>query len=130
MDALSRAGTELPLLDDLLARRGGDWLRPILNARKQLVLVLPPPGEEMHPLWQEIQWFVDGVRVEPMEDLVTGRAGEQLPEVVHARLPQRSRWWRVSPEVKISLRPQESYSSLNYFLNAPYQWVLNSTLSG
>jgi RecB family exonuclease len=124
MDALSRAGTELPLLGDLLARRGGDWLRPILNARKQLVLVLPPPGEEMHPLWQEIQWFVDGVQQESIEDLVTGRAVEQLPEVAHAHLPQRSRWWRVPPEVKISLRPQESYSSLNAFLNAPYQWVL------
>lgn len=124
MDSLGRAGTELPSLGDLLARRGEDWLRPILNARKQLVLVLPPPGEEMHPLWQEIQWFVDGVRPEPLEDLVTGRASKQLPEVAHAHLPQRSRWWSVPPEVKISLRPQESYSSLNAFLNAPYQWVL------
>lgn len=124
MDSLARAGTELPPLSDLLARRGEDWLRPILNARKQLVLVLPPPGEEIHPLWQEIQWFVDGVRPEPLEDLVTGRAGKQLPEVAHTPLPQRKRWWNLPPEVTISLRPQESYSSLNAFLNAPYQWVL------
>ena len=80
-------------------------------------------GEEMHPLWQEIQWFVDGVRVEPLEDMVTGRAGE-LPEVAHAPLPRRSRWWKLPPEARISLRPKESYSSLNAFLNAPYQWVL------
>lgn len=123
-DSLARSGTELPPLGDLLARRGEDWLRPILNARKQLVLVLPPPGKEMHPLWQEIQWFVDGVRLEPLEDLVTGRVGEHLREVTHAPLPRRSRWWNLPPEVKVSLRQHESYSSLNAFLNAPYQWVL------
>ena len=122
--SLARAGAELPPLSDLLERRGEDWLRPILNARKQLVLVLPPMGEEMHPLWQEIRWFVDGMSPEPTEALLTGLAGEQLPEVTHTSLPQRSRWWRLPPEVKISPRPQESYSSLNAFLNSPYQWVL------
>jgi len=126
-DTLARAGAELPHLDEVLAQRGQDWLRPILNTRKQLVLVLPPPGEEIHPLWQEIQWCVDGVCPEPLEDLVTGRAGEDLPEVAHAPLPRRRRWWNLPHEVKISLRPQESYSSLNAFLNAPYQWVLKYT---
>ena len=124
MDSLAKAGSELPPLGDLLARRREDWLRPILNARRQLVLILPPPGEEMHPLMQEIQWFVEGVRLEPLEDLLTGRADEQLPDVLHTDLPQRNRWWKLPPQVKISLRPQESYSSLNAFLNAPYQWVL------
>jgi RecB family exonuclease len=128
LDSLARAGVELPPLAEVLARRSQDWLRPILNARKQLVLVLPPPGEEMHPLWQEIQWFVDGVRPEPLEDLVTGRAGKNLPEVSHAPLPRRRRWWTLPPEVKIALRPRESYSSLNAFLNAPYQWVLKYTV--
>jgi RecB family exonuclease len=123
-DTLARAGAELPHLDEVLAQRGQDWLRPILNTRKQLILVLPPPGEEIHPLWQEIQWCVDGLRPEPLEDLVTGRAGEDLPKVAHAPLPRRRRWWTLPPEVTISRRPHESYSSLNTFLNAPYQWVL------
>ena len=123
-DTLARAGAELPHLDEVLAQRGQDWLRPILNTRNQLVLVLPPPGEEIHPLWQEIQWCVDGLRPEPLEDLVTGRAGEDLPEVAHAPLPGHRRWWTLPSEVTISRRPQESYSSLNVFLNAPYQWVL------
>jgi RecB family exonuclease len=127
LDALAQAGAELPHLDEVLAQRGQDWLRPILNTRKQLVLVLPPLGEEMHPLWQEIQWFVDGVRSEPLEDLLTSLAGEDLQEVVSAPLPRRRRWWILPPDVKISLRPQESYSSLNDFLNAPYQWVLRYT---
>lgn len=124
LEALARAGAELPHLDAILAQRGQDWLRPIMNTRKQLVLVLPPPGEEMHPLWQEIQWLVEGVRPEPLEELVTGRGGEALPDVAHALLPRRRRWWKLPPDVKLSLRPRESYSSLNTFLNAPYQWVL------
>ncbi|MEO6779705.1 MAG: PD-(D/E)XK nuclease family protein [Bradyrhizobium sp.] len=125
--SLARAGAELPPLAEVLVRRGEDWLRPILNARKQLVLVLPPPGEEMHPLWQEIQWFVDGVQPEPLEDLVAGRAGNGLPAIAHAALPGRRRWWNLPPEAKVPLRAHESYSSLNAFLNAPYQWVLKYT---
>ncbi len=121
---LARADADIPELDEILSRRGHDWLRPVLNTRKQLILVLPPPGEEMHPLWQEIQWFVDGLRPEPLEDLLAGRAGSNLSEVAHAPLPRRRRWWSLPSEVKISLRSKESYSSLNTFLNAPYQWVL------
>ncbi|ULA70111.1 MAG: PDDEXK1 domain-containing protein [Nitrospira sp.] len=124
LEALARAGAAIPHLDEILAQRGQDWLRPILNTRKQLLLVLPPPGEETHPLWQEIQWLVEGVRQEPLEELVTGRGGEALPDVAHALLPRRRRWWKLPPDVKLSLRPRESYSSLNTFLNAPYQWVL------
>ncbi len=124
MASLERAGAELPPLSVVLARRGENWLRPILNARKSLVLVLPPPAEEMHPLWQEIQWLLEGVRPGPLEDLVTGRAGNSLPAIAHAPLPRRRRWWRLPPEAKIPLRANESYSSVDVFLNAPYQWVL------
>ncbi len=124
LEALARVGADIPHPEETLAQRGQDWLRPILNARKQLALVLPPPGEEMHTLWQEIQWFVEGVRPEPLEDLVTGRAGEDLPEVAHVPLPRLRRWWKLPSDIKVTLRPRESYSSLNTFLNAPYQWAL------
>lgn len=122
--ALANAGVDLPPLARLLQQRSEAWLRPVLAARKQLVLVLPPPGEEVHPLWQEIDWCVEGVRPEPLEDLLTRRAGTNLPEVAHAPLPERRRWWQLPTEANIPLRPSESYSSLNAFLNAPYQWVL------
>ncbi|MBK7664319.1 MAG: PD-(D/E)XK nuclease family protein [Sterolibacteriaceae bacterium] len=124
MASLARAGVELPPLAEVLNRRGEDWLRPVLNARRQLVLVLPPQGEEMHPLWQEIQWFVEGVRPEPLESLLTGRAGNDLPAIAHAALPGRRRWWHLPAQAKIPPRTRESYSSLNTFLNAPHQWVL------
>jgi hypothetical protein len=122
--SLARAGVELPPLAEVLNRRGEDWLRPVLNARRQLVLVLPPQGEEMHPLWQEIQWFVEGVRPEPLESLLTGHAGNDLPAIAHAALPGRRRWWHLPAQAKIPPRARESYSSLNTFLNAPHQWVL------
>lgn len=124
MASLSGAGVELPPLEELLKRRGEEWLRPVLNARRQLVLVLPPHGEEMHPLWQEIQWLVDGVQPEPLESLLTGRAGNELPAVAHAALPARRRWWHLAAQATIPPRTRESYSSLSAFLNAPHQWVL------
>ena len=105
--SLARAGADIPLVDEVLSRRGQDWLRPVLNARKQLILVLPPPGEEMHPLWQEMQWFIDGVRPESLEDLLTGRAGSDLPEVAHTPLPRRRRWWSLPSDLRIALRPKE-----------------------
>lgn len=43
LDMLARAGVELPPLDEVLAHQSQEWLRPILSARKQLVLVLPLP---------------------------------------------------------------------------------------
>ncbi len=122
--SLARAGVELPPLADLLKNRADEWLRPVLNARKQLVLVLPPTGEESHPLWQEIQWFVEGVRPEPVEGLIASGAAGDLPPIAHAPLPARRRWWSLPREARIPSRDRESYSSLNAFLNAPYQWVL------
>lgn len=124
LDVLVQVGVELPPLDKVLAQQGQEWLRPILSARKQLVLVLPPPGVEMHPLWQEIQGLIGDLRPEPLEGLVTGHIDEELPRVAHAPLPRRRRWWHLPPEVKISRRSRESYSGLNLFLNAPHQWVL------
>ncbi|MDF0665685.1 MAG: PD-(D/E)XK nuclease family protein [Nitrospira sp.] len=124
LDMLARAGVELPPLDKVLAHQSHDWLRPILSVRKQLVLVLPPPGVEVHPIWLEIQGLISDLRPEPLEVLVNGHAGKDLQQVAHVPLPQRRRWWQLPREVAIARRPSESYSSLNLFLNAPHQWVL------
>ncbi len=124
IDSLACVGVELPSLSEVLARQAQDWLRPILNARHQLILLLPPPDEETHPLWQEIQWFLAGIQPKPLEKWLTGQAGPPLPKIAPAPLPARRRWWTLAPDVKIASRPRESYSSLDAFLNAPYQWVL------
>jgi RecB family exonuclease len=79
---------------------------------------------ELHPIWLEIHELIGDLQPELLEALVTGRAGDDLPTVAHAPLPERRRWWQFPPEVKIARRASESYSSLNLFLNAPHQWVL------
>ena len=124
IEQLTGAGVELPPLDDVLKRRGQDWIRPVLNAQKQLLLVLTPAGEEMHPLWQEIQRLVEGIRVESLEELLVGRCSNDLPTVAYAPLPRRRRWWDLSTGPKLSARPQESYSSLSTFLDVPYEYIL------
>ncbi len=126
MASLARAGVEIPPLADVVRRCAEGWLRPLLNARRQLVLVLPAQGEEIHPLWQEIQWLVEGVRVQSLESLLSGGGDEELPAIAHAALPGRRRWWHLPPDVKVPLLARESYSSLNVFLNAPHLWVLKN----
>lgn len=124
MTALRAAGVELPPLDGLLRQRGEDWLRPVLNARQRLVVVLPPPGEEVHPLWQQIEWLFEGLRPEPLEGLLAGRTRDVLPAIEHASLPARRRWWQLPQEVRVAARDVESYSSLGAFVDAPHRWVL------
>lgn len=124
LDMLSRTGVELPPLDTVLAHQSQEWLRPILSARNQLVLVLPPPGAELHPIWLEMQGLISDLRPELLEALISSQAGRDLQHVAHAPLPQRRRWWQLPREVTIARRASESYSSLNLFLNAPHQWVL------
>ena len=119
--ALAQVGVVLPDLTAVLEWRARDWRRPILNARRELVLVLPPPAEEVHPLWQEIQWLIEGLTPEPVE---SGLGGNRRVEVPLAPLPARRRWWTLPADVRLPSRPMESYSSLDKFLNAPHQWVL------
>ncbi|MBK7249602.1 MAG: PD-(D/E)XK nuclease family protein [Gammaproteobacteria bacterium] len=122
--SLAEAGVALPPLAEVLQRRSEDALRPVLKARRQLVLVLPPQGAEVHPLWQEIQWLAAGVQPVALENILAADAGSGLPPLVHAPLPRRRRWWTLPRTVQIPARPRESYSSLDVFLNAPHQWVL------
>lgn len=122
--ALANVGVVLPDLTQVLEARARDWRRPILNARRELVLVLPPPAEELHPLWQEIQWCVEGIQPEPLEHCLTNPGGEGLAAVPLAPLPARRRWWQLPATARIPARDTESYSSLDKFLNTPHQWVL------
>jgi hypothetical protein len=122
--ALSAAGVDVPEVADVLERRARDSLRPIFNARRQLVLVLPPPGSEPHPLWQTIQCLIPGIVPRSLEDwLFTPGHGAGVA-VAHTPLPVPVRWWQVAPGVVPAVREKESYTSLDAYLNGPYQWVL------
>ena len=121
---LRAAGVQLPEITDVLAREAAYWLRPILMARQKLVLVLPPPGEEVHPVWLRIESLFEkghGPRVLPMEAALTDDA---LQPVAHQPLPARRRWWSLPDDLPIPRRDRESFSSLESFLFNPSLWVL------
>ena len=125
MRELAEVGVELPPFDKVLERTAAEWLRPVLAARNELVLVLPPKGEEVHPLWLMVEALLEGVPVEPVERvLFDAKASDSLMEVALKPLPQRKRWWQLPQDVAVAPRKRESYSSLEIFFNNPYQWVL------
>lgn len=122
-DLLS-AGVQLPDMTDLLAREARHWLRPIMATRQRLVLVLPPQGEEVHPVWLRLESLFEkghGPRIQPLETLLTDAT---LQPVAHQPLPARRRWWALPAEVTIPRRDKESFSSLESFLFNPFLWVL------
>lgn len=121
--ALKQAGVSLPDVSDRLDQAAEDWLRPVMAARQQLVLMLPPPGEEVHPLWQMICAVVEHPQVIDLETcLSTG--GDAMHAVTAKPLPAPKRWWTLPDDVSVALRPKESFSSLEQLLFNPYQWLL------
>lgn len=121
--ALKQVGVSLPDVSDRLDQVAKAFLRPVMAAREQLVLVLPPPGEEVHPLWQMICAVVEKPKIIDLEShLATG--GNAMTAVTRVPLPAPKRWWLLPEDVTISLRPKESFSSLEQLLFNPYQWLL------
>lgn len=121
--ALRHSGVALPEVADRLDWVAHDWLRPVMAAQEQLVLVLPPPADEVHPLWQMIGAVVDQPAIKPLEALLS-TGGEPMAPVTPVRLPAPKRWWQLPDDVAITLRPKESFSSLEQLLFNPYQWLL------
>lgn len=111
------------------------WLRPVLAARAQLVLVRPRRVEReatAHPLWDQIVGLAVAQSV-PTLDIDAVLRGEVRPPaglplrlgaVAHRPLPAARRWWRLRDGEALGPRAAESYSSLDKLLRAPHQWVL------
>lgn len=123
--ALAEAGVNLPSIENRLTQAAREWLRPVLGARDQLTLVLPPEGEEVHPVWQMIKAVV--VEEEPpvgmLEQILVKGSAETCP-VNCTPLPAPKRWWKLPDEVSVPLRKKESFSSLELLLFNPYHWLL------
>lgn len=120
---LKEAGVELPSAADRLEQVTASWLRPVMAAREQLVLVLPPAEEEVHPLWLMIEALVEKPRIHTLETLL-GAGGAMLAPITAQPLPAPKRWWQLPDDVSVALRPKESFSSLEKLLFNPYQWLL------
>lgn len=131
-EELARHGVELLPLDQQLAWQAGTWLRPILSAQAQLVLVLHDNANGHHPVFDEIVAVAEGwaeARVdELMRDPARVPAGDGLPATAAVPLqllPRAKRWWQLSQSVGLPARERESFSSLEKFLFGPHRWVLD-----
>ena len=120
---LEAAGVTLPTLSYVLDGLSKDWQKPILAAKQELVLVLPPKGEEVHPVFLMIEALIDKVSVTPLESILTEVAAGH-PVVKHTPLPQQKRWWRLPEGIELQKKGRDSYSSLEIQIFNPYQWLL------
>jgi hypothetical protein len=121
--ALRAGGTDIPETAARLDQVAQDWLRPVLAACEQLILVLPPSGEEVHPLWQMICSVTERPHVTTLETLLVS-GSDAMVQVLPVPLPAARRWWQLPEDVAVALRKQESFSSLELMLFNPYHWLL------
>lgn len=128
-------GASFPSAETVAERESAAWLRPVLSARKQVVLVLPRKraGEPVarHPLHARLLSLIDSEEASlPVVDLdralAAGQVAEpfQFSQVEHRPLPPLQRWWRLGSPGLLGPRTEESYSSAEKFIYSPYAWVL------
>lgn len=122
---LTEHGIELPDVSAMLESLSAEWLNPILCAKKQLLIVLPPKDAEIHPVWQLLETLVADIAVRSVEDILHTSGDQSLSEPVpHTPLPQLKRWWQLPTETTFLKNAHASFSSLEIYLFNPYQWVL------
>ncbi len=127
---LRAEGIALPSTDDVIRLRARAWTRPVLNARRRLVLVVHDGDAGHHPLWSRLASIAEGFNEVRLEDALLGGAESIAPlrvplEPIERRpLPVRRRWWRLPGGVRIPRRSTESFSSLTKLVYHPHQWVL------
>lgn len=131
LDALKGAGVDL--LDPVaeMAATMSLWIRPILAARKRLVLVLPPEGAELHPAWQLVSVIAPKL---PIADVELDDAGKV--SVAHQELAPAVGAWNFDPAAKWrasftapTRREAQSFSSLEVAFNNPALAVLQDAAS-
>jgi RecB family exonuclease len=124
--SLLAAGVRMPGVTEELRKEALNWQKPILAAQGQAVLVLPPAGQEVHPLWLMIESLFEDDHKPLVADLesILERPGPGCRQIEAKPLPALKRWWRMPQDATLSPREKESFSSLEAFLFNPYQWVL------
>lgn len=129
-DTLAAAGVDLPTPEDQLAADKRAWLRPVLNCRKRLVLVVHEDDEGRHPLWGRIREQIHRGWVDvPLDEILLRGKTPRLDQVAipappleRKPLPVPRRWWRIDQPLPV--RDSESYTSLNKTCYYPHEWVL------
>jgi len=131
---LAANGARLLSADTRLQALSESWLQPVLAASRQVVFALPAcaGGEALrhHPLWDRISALTD--KTVPLLDigrlLTAGAAPAELAlrlsVVARRELTRPVRWWQLQKPQLLAPRASESFSSLQAFVESPYQWVL------
>lgn len=132
---LQEAGVYLERIQEMLSFVSRQWLQPVLAAQKQLILAVPRTlgGQATchHPLFDLIDTLTDGIPCIDVADALSPPTKEHrlplnLDPVALRPLPCPKRWWQIPAKEWLGPRNKaESYSSLEKFINSPYQWVLN-----
>ena len=136
LHAFGARGVHFILPEVQAAFRVKSWLRPVLAARKQLILVLPKQRDAKplpgHPLLARLLALTEGNPARlPTRDLdqelYARKAAAPLvfTAIPHRPLPSARRWWKLADGKRLVSRGQESYSSLEKFIYKPFAWVLN-----
>jgi PD-(D/E)XK nuclease superfamily protein len=137
IEQLDQAGTLLVPATTRHTRENLAALRPILGARKQLVLMCPRMvGNEPvphHPLRDRIQSLIDGNLpmfdldrhlADPFDAPVCDTVAPVLDTLTHRKLPGIRRWWKLPSGQQLGPRDLESFSSATKFIFNPAAWVL------
>ena len=128
---LQELGVEL--IDPLrqLKQQEDKALQALLNIQHRLIIVLHN-GEEHHSLWDKISTLSKGWAVINLEQSLQNTQRKTIPWLnlnkvsqANMNLPFRKRWWELDNGDQLTKREVESFSSLDAFINSPYQWVLN-----
>jgi len=133
--ALSESGVLLWSQEHELALQAKHWMSPLLAARQQLILLPQTDIEGHHPVLDLIATKLNGglVSLNPLNatDVLLGAKPIQILDVAISAdacllpalpLPKKQRWWQLNG-VEMPKRNAESFSSLDQFINSPYQWV-------
>lgn len=132
---LAENGARLPAVEAQLQNLSNVWLRPVFAATRQLILAAPRTqggeGGRHHPLRDRLEALTSNTIPELDVATLLGAGSKTRPLTLSTQpvppktLPRPVRWWRVkAPKSLLAPRDQESFSSLQSFIESPYQWVL------
>ncbi len=126
VQALKELGVELRDPVKQLSALAMQWLRPLLAARKRFVMVLPPPGREVHPVRQLLQQLIPDFEAQALDlDAACGSqlVGSLTEQVASLPFPEVQRHIQLPGPLKLSTNSQ-SYTALNELFNAPALFAL------
>ncbi|MBO8092634.1 MAG: PD-(D/E)XK nuclease family protein [Prosthecochloris sp.] len=121
---LGMEGVSVPSEEKLLEWQAEDWARPVMAARNTFTIVLPPEGEDRHPLWLQISALLPSTEICSLDGTDLAGACDAACRVIEKRpLPTRRAVWRMAQGVAFQ-GITFSATSLETFLACPSFWFL------